>query len=154
MLQGDFNFQPSWPQYRIITEGDIEAAHPHYPPLPPSDPWLPHVDQPLRSALRVKWGKEPDFTCYSYADRVGRGDCVKPREPWGAVAIKYQKLIYSGTQESGERFCAPLDYIFVSSEWKVEDAIKLQSKDEALKMPCPFPNQVSKQKELNQQQQS
>lgn len=70
------------------------------------------------------------------------------------MAIKYQKLIFSGTQESGERFCAPLDYIFVSPEWKVEDAIKLQSKDEALKMPCPFPNQVSKQKQLYQQQQT
>jgi hypothetical protein len=37
-----------------------------------------------------------------------------------------------------------LDYIFLSPEWKVNDAIKLQSKEDALKLPCPFPDQVSK----------
>jgi hypothetical protein len=47
-------------------------------------------------------------------------------------------------QESGERFCEPLDYIFLSPEWKVNDAIQLQSKEDALKLPCPFPDQVSK----------
>ncbi len=47
-------------------------------------------------------------------------------------------------QETGERFCEPLDYIFLSPEWKVNDAIQLQSKEEALNLPCPFPDQVSK----------
>jgi hypothetical protein len=68
--QGDFNFQPSWPQYQIITEGSIPKEHPHYPALPPTDTWTPTVSQPMRSALATKWGEEPTFTCYSYADRV------------------------------------------------------------------------------------
>ena len=68
--QGDFNFQPSWPQYQLLTEGSIPSEHPHYPPMPAHDPWVPKVDQPLRSAVATKWGKEPDFTCYSYKDRV------------------------------------------------------------------------------------
>jgi len=32
----------------------------------------------------------------------------------------------------------------LSPEWKVNDAIKLHSKEDALKLPCPFPDQVSK----------
>ncbi len=110
--QGDFNFQPPGAQYQIITQGSLPADNPEYPPLAPGDSWTPTIQQPLRSAHATKWGKEPDFTCYSYADR-----------------------------DSGERFCEPLDYIFVSPEWHVLDAIQLQSKEAALKLPCPFPNE-------------
>lgn len=56
----------------------------------------------------------------------------------------YPPLTHTHKQESGERFCEPLDYIFLSPEWKVNDAIQLQSKEDALKLPCPFPDQVSK----------
>lgn len=68
--QGDFNFQPTWPQYQLITEGEMSTEHAHYPPMPSTDPWTPRVEQPLKSALKAKWGQEPEFTCYSYADRV------------------------------------------------------------------------------------
>ncbi|KAM3575102.1 hypothetical protein VYU27_003015 [Nannochloropsis oceanica] len=112
IVTGDFNFQPTWPQYQLITEGEMPTEHAHYPPMPPTDPWTPRVEQPLKSALKVKWGQEPDFTCHSYADR-----------------------------ETGERFCEPLDYIFLSPEWRVVDAVQLQSKKDALNLPCPFPDQ-------------
>jgi hypothetical protein len=68
--QGDFNFQPAGAQYKLMTEGSIPESDPHYPPLPKTDPWTPRIEQPLRSALALKFGKEPEFTCHSYADRV------------------------------------------------------------------------------------
>ena len=48
----------------------MSTEHAHYPPMPSTDPWTPRVEQPLKSALKAKWGQEPEFTCYSYADRV------------------------------------------------------------------------------------
>lgn len=47
-----------------------------------------------------------------------------------------------GMQESGERFCEPLDYIFLSQQWRVLDAVALPSKESVLKNPCPFPDEV------------
>jgi len=48
----------------------MSTEHAHYPLMPSTDPWTPRVEQPLKSALKAKWGQEPEFTCYSYADRV------------------------------------------------------------------------------------
>jgi hypothetical protein len=45
-------------------------------------------------------------------------------------------------QDSGERFCEPLDYIFLSPHWQVLDAVSLPSKETVLKQPCPFPDEV------------
>lgn len=46
-------------------------------------------------------------------------------------------------QEGGERFIDTLDYIFLSSHWTVTDASTHRTQAEALRMPLPFPNDVS-----------
>jgi len=51
-------------------------------------------------------------------------------------------LLRTPPQESGERFCEPLDYIFLSPHWRVLDAAALPSKESVLKQACPYPDEV------------
>lgn len=62
ILTGDFNFQPGSTMYRIITEGNVESNNIHLPKPLPGDNWKPILNNPFRSAYKLKLNKEPDFT--------------------------------------------------------------------------------------------
>ena len=62
-LAGDWNFMPSSPQYRMMTQGgEVPAGDPAAPVAPPHEPWLARVEVPLRSAYAEAHGAEPEFT--------------------------------------------------------------------------------------------
>lgn len=61
---GDFNIKPYDLAYQLITEGSISSTEENYPISLPNDSWTPHLERPLRSAYRVRLGREPDFTNY------------------------------------------------------------------------------------------
>jgi mRNA deadenylase 3'-5' endonuclease subunit Ccr4 len=70
VLAGDFNLIPGSSAYRLLTEGQWPVEHEDFPTPRANDDtgWDVNRVKPLRSAYRVKNGKEPDFTNHA---RVG-----------------------------------------------------------------------------------
>lgn len=63
VLAGDWNFMPSSPQYKIMTQGgEVAAGDAAAPVAPPHEPWLARVEVPLASAYAAVHGAEPEFT--------------------------------------------------------------------------------------------
>lgn len=62
ILTGDFNFKPDSTMYRILTEGKVEQDNSELPTQLIGDDWKPTLDKPFRSAYKLKYNKEPDFT--------------------------------------------------------------------------------------------
>jgi hypothetical protein len=65
ILAGDFNVEPSSPQYKLLTTGVLEGQHWQQEPEFEGDAWAPAVTQPLTSAYAAHCGAEPAFTNYS-----------------------------------------------------------------------------------------
>ena len=60
---GDFNIKPGDVQYRLLLEGQLDAAA---VPVPlPDDRWKPELQEPMQSAYKEVNGQEPDFTNYA-----------------------------------------------------------------------------------------
>jgi hypothetical protein len=65
ILAGDFNIEPSSPQYKLLTTGVLEGQPWQQGPEFEGDVWAPTVAQPLTSAYAAHKGSEPAFTNYS-----------------------------------------------------------------------------------------
>jgi endonuclease/exonuclease/phosphatase family metal-dependent hydrolase len=99
-LAGDWNFTPTSPIYRLLTQGgEVPAGDPAAPVALPHDSWAARVDVPLMSAYAVAHGAEPEFTNHAV---------VRDQPP----------------------FIECLDYIFVSPTVEVLAADALPAKDE------------------------
>jgi len=105
---GDFNSTPISSVYKLLTAGHFDRHHLDHPKhaMPPEDKWNPDV-KPLRSAYKIKRGKEPNFTNYSH-DRYNE----KP-------------------------FIDVLDYIFISDHWDVVSVEELPGTVENYSTPLP-----------------
>jgi endonuclease/exonuclease/phosphatase family metal-dependent hydrolase len=99
VLCGDFNSTPESPLYKMLTCG-ADADGSDDVPAPPGvhGSIRPEID-PLKSALKEMYGKEPRLTTFSFKKK----DAEKGKKP----------------------FVACLDYIFVSSAWRVTDAVNI-----------------------------
>ena len=103
IVAGDFNIKPGDAAYNLLTSGSIHAANPQYPHDAPES--ASDIEQawtptslPMRSAYVVATGSEPEFTNYAW------------------------------TQFSKEQFCATLDYIWLSPEWRVNAVTPLPTR--------------------------
>jgi len=97
VLVGDFNAKPTDVVYEMYTTGQVSPSHPDRPSFPAEPEWEPNLT-PLRSAYADHNGSEPPFTNYS-------------------------RITIDGVV--GDPFVEVLDYIWLSSSWKVEDVVSL-----------------------------
>ena len=107
ILAGDFNIKPSEPVYELLTTGKLGKGSPFYPTPQYGMEWKPKLTQGVQSA-------------YAVANSGQEPDFTN----------------YARSKEQ-EPFIETLDYIFLSSEWKVENTLQLPNRNDA---QGPFPN--------------
>lgn len=88
LLCGDFNLKPDSPQYAMLTSGAMPDDHHDRPMLPSNDTWQPRLDTPLKSALRERHGKEPEFTCYAFPTPVRTEGRLREASLGGCCELK------------------------------------------------------------------
>jgi 2',5'-phosphodiesterase len=106
ILAGDFNIKPTEPVYKLLTTGEMDKEDPFYPTPKNGMEWSPTA-KAMKSAYAAASEKGVEPDFTNYAK-------VKDDEP----------------------FIDTLDYIFLSSEWKVKGVRELPHRDQC----SPFPN--------------